>query len=64
MVEDQLAPLLSSHTLKGEMKGSSGSFRVGGGLRGVAGKIAFLQFSHSLQSPLFSARGHGRVLGR
>lgn len=30
MVEDQLAPLLSSHTLKGEMKGSSGSFRVGG----------------------------------
>lgn len=63
MVEDQLAPLLSSHTLKGEMKGSSGSFRVGGTAGGCR-EDSVLQFSHSLQSPLFSARGHGRVLGR
>lgn len=53
MVEDQLAPLLSSHTPEGEMKGSSGS------LRGV-GQIAL---PYSLLSPL-SERGRGRGLGR
>lgn len=59
MAEDQLAALLSAHTLGGEMKGSSGSFRGGG-----EGQIAFLQFNHSLQSPLFLREVMVGSLGR
>lgn len=62
MVEDQRATLLSSHTLEGEMKGSSGSFGVGEG-GGCRADRAFAVQSFLTVSSL-SARGHGRVLGR